>query len=400
MPQIGFKNGFCVLDLECSGGGVAKYGCGNMGITAGCGDYYSSGLSCQWVDITDVPAGDYFLVVRTNWDQSPDQAGRYELRYDNNFGQVCIHFDRDANNNIINFTKDIGNCPQIVDCIGIPFGESYPDCQGNCPGLVKRADITNDLLLNTMDVHMYMEGTLDDSVPVSPCTDLNNDGVITVADAAYLEVCIHSQEELGIPANQIDECPWDDEIVNTSETVTFGIGEINTELGYVDITVLNPDNEIYGFEFDLYGVTIGTVESLVDMATWDPHLHEAEGGVRISSISHTDTWIPKYFEPTPFLRVYYQSITGTEVCVSTIIDVVDLSLHNTLFEYGPCQAVPQNDCPADFNNDGIVGASDMLIFLGAYGCTGSCGAPDMNEDGFVNSTDLLVFLAAYGTLCP
>jgi hypothetical protein len=45
MPQIGFKNGFCVLDLECSGGGTAKYGCGNMGITAGCGDIYSSGLS-------------------------------------------------------------------------------------------------------------------------------------------------------------------------------------------------------------------------------------------------------------------------------------------------------------------------------------------------------------------
>ena len=37
---IGFKNGFCVMDLECSGGGNYQYGCGDMGISAGCGDIY------------------------------------------------------------------------------------------------------------------------------------------------------------------------------------------------------------------------------------------------------------------------------------------------------------------------------------------------------------------------
>ncbi|MBM3430736.1 MAG: hypothetical protein FJX99_07125, partial [Bacteroidetes bacterium] len=30
---IGHKNGFCVMDLECTDGGTAQYGCGNMGIT-------------------------------------------------------------------------------------------------------------------------------------------------------------------------------------------------------------------------------------------------------------------------------------------------------------------------------------------------------------------------------
>jgi PKD repeat protein len=399
MPQIGFKNGFCVLDLECSGGGTAKYGCGNMGITAGCGDIYSSGLACQWIDITDVPAGDYFLVVRTNWDQSPDQAGHYELRYDNNFAQVCVHFERDANNNIVNFTKNIGTCPQILDCLNIPFGTNYPDCEGNCPGMVKRADLDGNLLLEYSDVHNYLLGTLDNSIPVSTCTDLNNDGMISAADAAYLDVCIHGQEDLGVPAAQIDACPWDDEIVNAAATVTFGIGEINTTDGYVDITILNPDNEVFGFEFDLSGLTIESVSSLLPFNDWQPHLHGAVGGVRVSSISHNNTFIQKFYEPTSFLRVHYTDLTSTEICISEIIDAIDLSIHNTLVGYGPCQTIPEVTCAADFNNDGFVGASDMLIFLGAYGCVGACGAPDLNNDGFVNTTDLLVFLGAYGSDC-
>ncbi len=32
-----------------------RYNCGNMGITAGCSDIYSSALDCQWIDVTDLP---------------------------------------------------------------------------------------------------------------------------------------------------------------------------------------------------------------------------------------------------------------------------------------------------------------------------------------------------------
>ncbi|MCB0763728.1 MAG: hypothetical protein KDB84_03415, partial [Flavobacteriales bacterium] len=63
---IGFKNGFCVMDIDCNGGGTGQYGCGNMGISAGCADVYGSGTSCNWLDITGVPEGSYTLVVRTN----------------------------------------------------------------------------------------------------------------------------------------------------------------------------------------------------------------------------------------------------------------------------------------------------------------------------------------------
>jgi hypothetical protein len=59
-----------------------------------------------------------------------------------------------------------------------------------------------------------------------------------------------------------------------------------------------------------------------------------------------------------------------------------------------------SSCPEDLNGDGQVNTTDLLIFLGSYGCVGTCGAADINGDGYVNSTDLLILLGKYGTNCP
>lgn len=52
----GKKTGFCLMDSMCPGGRPAKYTCSYQGVSAGCQDAYVSDLSCQWVDITDLPA--------------------------------------------------------------------------------------------------------------------------------------------------------------------------------------------------------------------------------------------------------------------------------------------------------------------------------------------------------
>jgi lysyl oxidase len=57
---IGHKQGFCLLDLECS---APKYSCNYQGITAGCADVYSSDLGCQYLDVTGIAAGNYTLRV-------------------------------------------------------------------------------------------------------------------------------------------------------------------------------------------------------------------------------------------------------------------------------------------------------------------------------------------------
>jgi len=80
----GHKQAFCLRDDEqiLNEPGVRTqkfYTCSNQGISRGWSDVYFVGLPCQWVDITDVPAGDYELRIRIN----PTKR-IYELDYDNN----------------------------------------------------------------------------------------------------------------------------------------------------------------------------------------------------------------------------------------------------------------------------------------------------------------------------
>ena len=60
---------------------------------------------------------------------------------------------------------------------------------------------------------------------------------------------------------------------------------------------------------------------------------------------------------------------------------------------------PTAPCPGDFDNNGQVDASDLLTFLGQFGCTSLCIA-DLDGDGAVASSDLLIFLSGFGSFCP
>lgn len=59
---------------------------------------------------------------------------------------------------------------------------------------------------------------------------------------------------------------------------------------------------------------------------------------------------------------------------------------------------PSDECAADFDGDGFVNVSDLLIFLSDYGCPSGCVA-DLNGTDTTDAADLLLFLAAYGTNC-
>ncbi len=91
----GTKAGFCVMDLgvydeEIAGDGCEWYHCGDQGVSAGCFDVYHNSLQCQWIDITEVPDGDYELIVTTN------PEGRIsETDLDNNSATVSVRLAGD-----------------------------------------------------------------------------------------------------------------------------------------------------------------------------------------------------------------------------------------------------------------------------------------------------------------
>ena len=57
-----------------------------------------------------------------------------------------------------------------------------------------------------------------------------------------------------------------------------------------------------------------------------------------------------------------------------------------------------NTCPADLDGDNIVGITDFLALLTAWG-TDPGGPPDLDGDGVVGINDFLALLANWGP-CP
>ena len=65
----GHKASFCLEDSDCEPGFMKVYNCankGDQGISVNCADNYKNTLDCQWIDITDVPYGNYSLRVYVN----------------------------------------------------------------------------------------------------------------------------------------------------------------------------------------------------------------------------------------------------------------------------------------------------------------------------------------------
>lgn len=84
----GHKQAFCLEDIEkvsVAANPDPKYTCGYQGIQAGWSDVYGGYLACQWVDVTDVPPGDYKLEVTVNGGHTLAEAS-----YDNNKAVVPV----------------------------------------------------------------------------------------------------------------------------------------------------------------------------------------------------------------------------------------------------------------------------------------------------------------------
>lgn len=56
-------------------------------------------------------------------------------------------------------------------------------------------------------------------------------------------------------------------------------------------------------------------------------------------------------------------------------------------------------CTGDLSGDGLVGAADLVIFLGLFGCTENCGDTDIDGDGLVGVSDLVILLGNIGLYC-
>lgn len=330
---IGFKNGFCVMDLECSGGGTATYGCSTMGISAGCGDIYSAGLDCQWIDITDVDTGVYTLVVRTNWAHLPDALGRHELNYQNNWAQVCIRIGLNPNGS--KNVSAVDECEPYTDCSGELYGNASIDCEGNCGGVKIRGDLDNSGEQSMNDAYLYVTGVLGNDIEVSPCTDLNLDGRISVYDASLVSSCaLYSDGHIHEGNVPHDHCIFPGGIYNVTDTVQLSITGVNFAEKYIDIGILNKSNRIVAYEFDMSGITISNVENTANAAQYPMIPEYTMGGKKVIGISWVDSTLERSHVIQPLCRIHYFELTNDTICLSKIVDVVNRGYEQTFTKVG------------------------------------------------------------------
>ena len=317
---IGTKNGFCVLDLECNDGGSGKYSCGNMGISADCGDIYSDVLPCQWIDITDLPADKYTFVARVNWDKSPDLTGRVEKDYDNNWAQACFTLAYNGLEPQVEFLEN--DCAQYVDCLGQVFGDAQPDCDGVCNGPLQRGDWDKNTERDTADVQNYLEAARLGDAEATECRDLFADGQIDVFDAALLQECNLYRDDpdhwgLRFP------CQFPTGLQNEADIVYLQPGLLDTMAKTFDIQIINPFNQVIGYEFSVSGIQISSIENLAP--GFDAQIQYDEATGRILALSPAENGVPKNILPGNLLRIHYQKSTADKVCIASIQAVVNAS---------------------------------------------------------------------------
>lgn len=317
------------MDLECSGGGTGQYGCGNMGISAGCGDIYGAGLSCQWIDVTDVEDGTYYLIVRANYDFIPDALGRNENSYENNHAAVCIQLDRSSGSLAV---ETVDGCEPFTDCLGVPFGTATVDCNGDCNGTALVGDLDYNAAQEYSDAVAYVEGILGNDISVAPCTDIDQDGEITVSDAALMSQCqwYNVAHEHPDSSGFHNKCNFPvNELTNIFDTVHFMVAGVNWDMNYFDVHVMNPNNRIVGYELVFSGVNISDAISLADPIGYDITPSFVPGGNKIIGLSYDGASFHKNLTYVPFLRVYW-SEAELEVCMAEVVDVVNEQFQNTL----------------------------------------------------------------------
>lgn len=328
----GHKNGFCVMDL-C---GFGHFTCSIMGISSGCYDQYGAGTQCQWLDITDVPEGDYRVAIIVNSNHLPDALGHSEINYANNALQVCVHISRDTAG-VPSYTI-LPNCTPYVDCAGIPGGLAMEDCNHVCNGSSVFGDVLTDAVLDSLDLQEYMNlFTGFSGSQWTSCNDLNGDSALSVYDAALASWCLYNGNASHPGGSPHNHCSFPRNITNPNDLTRLSISGYDLSAGYIDISLLNPSKDIQAYQFSVAGITIQSVVSMTTPSGIPFYLGFNPYSNTIFGLAERDTFIARSSVPQQICRIYFSAVTDTQICISQVEEIINRDGERTNSGLnGPC----------------------------------------------------------------
>ena len=318
----GHKNGFCVIDL-C---GFGQYTCSNMGISVNCFDRYGAGTQCQWLDITDVPTGDYRVAVIINSKHLPDALGRYETNFANNALQVCMHIDQHPG--AAPTYALLPNCTPFMDCTGLPGGASERDCNGVCNGPGVYGDTYSNATLDSNDVKTYMD-LVQLGMPAAICYDLDRDNQISVYDASLMNWCLGGNTSH--PGGSYhNHCNFPRNITNPSHLTSLTINGANFTDNYIDVDLLSAATNIKAYQFSISGIQISSVVSLADPTLFPVDVRFRASTNEVFAISLQDSSLIRSSNSQHLVRIYFSAITDSVICISQIKEIVNADAERTI----------------------------------------------------------------------
>lgn len=326
-PQpVGFKNGFCALDFRCSDDDAYKYNCEYMGISAGCFDTYGSDLLCQWVDITDVPDGEYTLVLRVNHGKAPDFFGREEENYENNWSQVCISIDRSSGSLRMEVLEA---CPAYQDCLGITFGNTTVDCNGICGGEAHFGDVNQDGEVTFEDV-TYMRTLFQDGViDYATCLDLDGDNAMSISDLSLLENCIKTNPVLEKDPSHT-HCEFPQNVASFQDTIFLKFSNYDKIHDVLQLEYKS-NVSIAALDFSIVGILIDSVVSIVENVSIRDLSFENRITFEVEQLDFSKT---KAFVKMALL--YLKSTDDIQLCFDNNYAVLNSNYNQISTSFGSC----------------------------------------------------------------
>ena len=126
-----------------------------------------------------------------------------------------------------------------------------------------------------------------------------------------------------------DHCSFPFGVKDIYDTVYLTLLGVNYTDQYVDVGIKSSNEDITAYEFNVSGLSILSVDNMIDVNIYPIQPNFSIGGSKVIGISYVDSAINRMNSYQHLCRINYFNLDGNDICIDSIIDVVNINHHTT-----------------------------------------------------------------------